>query len=141
MKARIVALVLVVGVAAIACTPNQEDEGLRDARQVCIDFGLGDDESEDSSDDSGDTMSTEELADGLDELANQAARAARLDRRWDRLSNTVTDMQEWAEKMAITEDEAQPQSDRDTAQQEADRLDSSRLLQVVRQECRKALAE
>lgn len=143
MKARTVALILLVGVAAIACTPNQEDEALSDVRQVCIDLGYGDDESEDSSDDSGTTTSAEweELADAVDEVANQAARAARLDRRWDRLSNAVTDGQALAEEMAIASDETQPVFDRNTAQEQVDQLDPDGILQVMRQECRKAQAE
>lgn len=144
MKARIVALVLVVGVAAIACAPNQGEDALSDARQVCIDFGYGDDESEESSDDNtGTTTSADlaELTDGMDKLVNQAARAARLDRRWDRLSNTVTDIQEWAEQTTTALDDTQPELDRDSAKTQADKLDPSNLRRVMRQECRKALAE
>lgn len=140
MKTRTVALLVVVGVCAIACTPSQEDEALSDARQACIDLGYGDD---DSSSDEEATTSAEwtEFADALDGIADQAARAARTDRRWDRLSNAVTDGQEFSEQLSIATDETQPISDRNTAQERADQLDGARIYRVLNQECRKAQAK
>ncbi|NUV61946.1 hypothetical protein [Streptomyces sp. CAI-85] len=143
MKARALALIMLVGVTAMACTPNQEDEALNDARQVCIDLGFDKEESNDSSDDDGSMTSGEltEYADDLDEEVNQAARAARLDQRWDRLSNAATDGQEWFRQLGIAQDETRSVGERNIAQERADQLDGDEIVNVMRQECRKALAQ
>ncbi|MDX3541620.1 hypothetical protein PV729_09275 [Streptomyces europaeiscabiei] len=142
MKTRALALMMLVGVAAIACTPNQEDEALNDARQVCIDLGFDNEDSEDSSDDDEQMTSGEltEYSDNLDEEVDQAARAARLDQRWDRLSNAVTDSQEWFRQLSISEDGLRSVDERNIAQERAAKLDSDEIVNVIRQECRKALA-
>lgn len=142
MKAQTVALMLVVGVAAIACTPNQEDEALSDVREVCTDLGFDERDSDDPSGITGFMNSTEatEYAEGLDEAVNQAAKAARLDQRWDRLSNSITDGQEWFRQVGIAKDVTLSEDERDIAQQQADQLDSDEIVRVMRQECRKALA-
>ncbi|MBE4761336.1 hypothetical protein [Streptomyces caniscabiei] len=81
-----------------------------------------------------------EYAEGLDEAVNQAAKAARLDQRWDRLSNSITDGQEWFRQVGIAKDVTLSEDERDIAQQQADQLDSDEIVRVMRQECRKALA-
>lgn len=143
MRIHSVALLAVVGVAAIACTPSQENEALRDVRQACTNLGIGDSESGDDSDDDGATTSKElaDLADRMDNTVNAVAKAARTDPRWDRLSNAITDSQEWAKQMAIAIDETRSEVDRSSAQEQANQLEPLHILQVVRQECRKAQAQ
>ncbi|MEU9331399.1 hypothetical protein AB0D91_48275 [Streptomyces canus] len=128
--------------AAIGCTSNQEGKALRDVQQACINLGFGGSDSGDGSDDDAATTSKEltDLSDSMDETANTVARAARIDPRWNRLSNAVTDGQEWAKQMAIARDQTQTELDRSTAQEQADQLEPLHLAQVMRQECRKAQA-
>lgn len=143
MRIHSVALLVVVGVAAIACTPSQENEALRDAQQVCIDLGYGNGGSGDSSSDEGDITSTEwsELALDLNGIADQAARAARSDQRWNRLSNSVTDALLWAEQMSIATGPYTSDSERNSAQVQADAIDYLQTARVLKQECRKAQAQ
>lgn len=130
---------LAVGVFTISCTSNQED-AVRDVRAVCIDIGFDGKGPEDSTDNDSPTTPEEitKYADNLDDDVNRAARAARLDQRWDRFSNALTDGQEWFRQSAIESDGTRPESERNAAQEQADQLDG--FTDVLRQECRKALA-
>ncbi len=135
---------LVAGLALVSCS-SQTDTALADAQQVCTDLGYengASDRSDDSSAVDGWTSAEWDEAEAdLNDTANRAARAARADRRWDRLSNAVTDLQAGAEPLAKIKDETLPQYDRDAAQAELDRLNPTEVLRVLDQECRKAQAQ
>lgn len=137
---------LVVGLALAACT-SETDTALADARQVCSDLGYeggSRDESGGSSDGGTadwDSAKWAEAAAGINDTANQAAKAARADQRWDKLSNAVTDFQALTELTAKVKDETLPQYDRDTAQAQVDRLGPHEVIRVLDQECRKVQAE
>ncbi|WP_426364091.1 hypothetical protein [Streptomyces sp. E-08] len=81
------------------------------------------------------------MADGLNEEANLAARAARVDPRWNDLSNTVTDFQRLAELSSTIEDQSLTQADRDAAQAQKDAMNPSEVVRSLDQECRKAQAQ
>ncbi|WP_405860127.1 hypothetical protein OG407_20885 [Streptomyces sp. NBC_01515] len=136
-------MALAVGLALAACGGKGYD-ALASVRQACSDMGYTDgtytgaDESDDAEWSSEDWT---KLAVDLNKTANQVARAARDDGRWNRLSNAVTDFQAGAEQLAIVHDETLPQADRDAAQAKVDRVGPQRVVQVLDQECRKAQAE
>ncbi|MGW3829157.1 hypothetical protein ACWEAF_45050 [Streptomyces sp. NPDC005071] len=142
MWVRRLVLALLAGVALAACT-STADASLADARQACTDMGFENGKSVESDDDS-DSLQTaaqwKETADDYDKTANLLARAAREDRRWDSLSNAVTDFQAMMDAAATSEDSSQPQADRDAAKAELDQMDSNATFRVIAQECRKAQA-
>lgn len=135
----------IVAVCAVmtltACTSGAH-AALADAQQACADLGYVDGKIKSSeTDDSDDPWSASEwaeTADGYDATADRAARAARADARWNRLSNAITDFQAMTEQMAIVENTTLPQSDRDAAQVQLDQLDLNAMTRTIDQECRKA---
>ncbi|MFM9641530.1 hypothetical protein [Streptomyces turgidiscabies] len=140
---RRVGIALVAGVALAACASGT-DSALADAQQACTDMGFEDGKSVESDGSSVGKQSADEWAEDAadyDEIADQVARAAREDRRWDRLSNAVTDFQGAIEQMVTVADESLPQADRDAAQAAIDRLDVQQIGRVVNQECRKIQAQ
>ena len=132
---RLAMLVLVLGGLVVSCVASDEEQARKHAAKACADFGYGVD--------SGSTTpsTAEELgnaASGSQSVADEAALAARLDSRWDRLSNALTDAQEFLELAAIFENESLPQAERDAARANADQLDAPNMLRTFEQECRKA---
>ncbi|WP_282703291.1 hypothetical protein [Streptomyces sp. CC219B] len=146
VRIRRLGLGLVAGLVLVSCS-SQTDSALADAQQVCTNLGYEsgtrDDstESSDSGTDGWDAAKWAEVADDFNEEANRAARAAREDRRWDKLSNAVTDFQALTELTAKAKDETLPQTDRDDAQAQIDRLGPQEVVRVLDQECRKAQAQ
>ena len=136
---------LVAGLALVACSA-QGDTALADAQQVCTSLGYESGTLGSSSESSGGDIYTwdadkwAKAADASNDVANQAARAARGDRRWDKLSNAVTDFQRLIELAARARDESLPQADRDDAQAQIDQTGPQEVVRSIRQECRKAQA-
>lgn len=143
MRIRRLGLGLVAGAALVACSA-QGSTALADVRQACTDMGFEDGKSTESDGSSVGEQSADEWAEDAadyDEIADQVARAAREDRRWDRLSNALTDFQAVMEQMVTVTDESLPQVDRDAAQAQIDRLDVQEIGRIVNQECRKIQAQ
>ncbi|MGW4434348.1 hypothetical protein ACWELO_00910 [Streptomyces sp. NPDC004596] len=145
VRIRRYALGFSAGLALAACS-SQTDSALADAQQVCTDLGYENGTSDRANGSSGssiDDWSSGEWAEAeakLNDIANRAARAAREDRRWDRLSNAVTDLVAGAGPLAKVKDETLPQYDRDAAQAELDRINPKKVLRALDQECRKVQA-
>ncbi|MEU9705103.1 hypothetical protein [Streptomyces sp. NPDC047981] len=139
-------MALVMGLVLTGCASPSETAGA-DARQTCENLGYNDaseSADEDSSGNATDTWSAgkwAEVAEDLDEEVNRAARAARADRSWDRLSNAVTDFQRLTELKATIENTSLPQADRDAAQAQHEALNGPEVVRAMEQECRKALAD
>lgn len=146
MLVRRLGVSLVVGVALAGCAASATDTALADVRQACTNLGYKSDGSsgDGSSASSGETWDAakwSEAADGVDDVANQAARAARADQRWDRLSNAITDLQSMTDLKVDVEDPNLSLADRNNAQAKIDQIGPDGVFRTLDQECRKALAQ
>ncbi|MFJ5788209.1 hypothetical protein [Streptomyces hydrogenans] len=79
------------------------------------------------------------MAEDAGPIADEAALAARLDPRWDRLSNALSDVQEVFSHWSTVEDTTLSQEQRDAARVQADQLNAVDLVRAIDQECRKAM--
>ncbi|MFC8464778.1 hypothetical protein [Streptomyces sp. NPDC057250] len=134
-----------MGLALAGCS-SPTDAALTDARQTCTSLGYGGDSkstatSATSDPSTWDAVKWAELAESTDERADQAARAAREDPRWDRLSNAVTDFHKLTELRGTIENPEVPLADRNAAQAQYDAMNSPGVVRSLEQECRKALAD
>jgi hypothetical protein len=139
---RSVITVLALGGLLVACGQPGVGEAREHAVNACRDFGYDGDTGDTESSDSTTPQTSEELtgyARGIGPVADEAALAARLDPRWDRLSNALSDVQEMFRRASTSEDAALSQEQRDTARAQVDQLDPAGLVRTIQQECRKAM--
>ncbi|MFF3604159.1 hypothetical protein [Streptomyces sp. NPDC002463] len=130
-------LALVAGSLVVSCASSQE-EARAHAAKACADYGYGRESSDGSERET--TVDEYRKLGADDSVADEAALAARKDSRWDRLSNAMTDSQEFLKQAAIASDETLPQEERDAARAAIERLNGESLIRTVEQECRKATA-
>lgn len=114
------------------CYQSDRDMALKEVRLAC---GPGNGPAPQLTKDSM-AVDFEAAAAAVDDQVERAARAARLDARWDRLSNAWTNVQAAYRAKAAT-----LVSDTPAANEALARLDFAGSSQIVQQECRKALAD
>lgn len=145
VRVRRLGVALAAGLALTGCTSPSESASA-DARQACENLGYDSDGSWSGGSDAPtvgdwDAAKWTEVSESINEEVNRAARAAREDRSWDRLSNAVTDFHRLTELRATIENANLAQADRDSAQTQYDALNPPTVVRILQQECRKALAD
>ncbi|MFG2473550.1 hypothetical protein [Streptomyces fagopyri] len=99
------AAVAILAAALLAsCGASPADTAAADARKACVYFGSG--EGNTSSEGQSDPNETDwtNLASGTDHATNIAARAARADRRWQRLADAFSTLYRYVEAKATERD-------------------------------------
>ncbi|MET7720702.1 hypothetical protein [Streptomyces mirabilis] len=133
---------VVLSMALAGCS-SAGDDALAEARKACADMGFKHGKAPDSASADGSTLTADDWAkkaDAYNGIANRLAHAAGQDRRWDRLSNAVTDYQAASVQAAIAADEGKSFQERTAAAQEVASYDVPSIIRTTAQECRKAQA-
>ncbi|MFF2385161.1 hypothetical protein [Streptomyces sp. NPDC058108] len=98
------AVAIVAAALLASCAPSPADTAATDARKACVYFGAG--EGGTSSEGQADPNDTDwtNLATGTDRATDIAARAARADRRWQRLADAFSTLYRYVEDKATERD-------------------------------------
>ncbi|MCX5229702.1 hypothetical protein [Streptomyces sp. NBC_00233] len=138
---KLVALGCVALVTVVGCSPSDQDMARREASDLCAGLGYtsgvpnrGTSEADDSD------VDLAAAASQANEAASKAARAAMLDSRWDRLSNTMTDFVTFLGHRTTSNDTTQSWERRQAADQALEQMNLQDMIQALDQECRKAQA-
>ncbi|WP_426567337.1 hypothetical protein [Streptomyces canus] len=125
----------------MGCGQSDVEKAREHAVNACRDYGYDGDNEGTGSADSTTPDTSEDLAGyarDIGPVADEAALAARLDLRWDRLANALSDVQRLLKHASTSQDVTLPQEQRDAAQAQVEQLAPAALVRTVNQECRKA---